>query len=221
MRFWSITTWLIAINVAVFVVDVLSGGILSQWGYYSVAAIRHFQIWRILTFQFLHANIEHIFFNMLALYFFGPLVETWLGRKRFLAFYLLCGISGAGAYVLLWRLGLLIGSAQTPLIGASAGIFGVLIACVYIAPNMSVQLLLPPVTLRMKTLAWIFIGIAVLTILGRGQNAGGEAAHLGGALTGWLLISHHNWLNVFDRQRRGQRFWKPGDSGDNFFRRKD
>jgi membrane associated rhomboid family serine protease len=221
MRFWSVTTWLIAINVAVFVVDMLSGGILTEWGYYSVAAMRHWQIWRILTFQFLHANIEHLFFNMLSLYFFGPLVESWLGRKRFLAFYLLCGISGAGSYVILWRMGLVIGWSQTPLIGASAGIFGVLIACVWLAPNMTVQMLFPPISLRMKTLAWIFIGIAVLTIVSRGPNAGGEAAHLGGAFVGWLLISNHHWLNIFDRQRRGKQFWRPGDPKDNFFRRED
>src|SRR6476646_10141782 len=84
IRFWSITQWLIAINVAVFVVDMLSRYQLTLWGYFSVdAAIRHVQIWRFLTFQFLHADIGHIFFNMLSLYFFGPLVESWLGRKRY------------------------------------------------------------------------------------------------------------------------------------------
>ena len=220
MRFWGVTTWLIAINVAVFVIDALSGYRVTWWGYFSVAtAIRHVQLWRFLTFQFLHADVGHIFFNMLSLYFFGGLVEGWLGRSRYLAFYLLCGISGALGYLVLWRIGLVISDADTPLIGASAGVFGVLIACVKIAPNMAVQLLFPPVTMRMKTLAWVFIGIAVLTIVSKGPNAGGEAAHLGGAFIGWLLISNHQWLNVFDRRRRGRRFWRPGDSGENFFRR--
>jgi membrane associated rhomboid family serine protease len=107
------------------------------------------------------------------------------------------------------------------MIGASAGVFGVLIAAVKIAPNMTVRMIFPPVSLRMTTLAWIFIGFAVLTIISKGQNAGGEAAHLGGAFVGWLLMSNHGWLNVFDRKRRGKRFWRPGDPAEKFFRRED
>jgi membrane associated rhomboid family serine protease len=219
MRLWSVTTWIIAINVAVFVLDSLSGYRLSMWGYFSVeTAIHHLQLWRFITCQFLHAGVLHIGFNMYTLYFFGPPVERWLGRSRYLAYYLICGISGALGYMILWRARLVIGDASTPLVGASAAIFGVLIACVKLAPNMSVQLIFPPIAMRMKTLAWVFIGIAVLTILSHGYNAGGEAAHLGGALVGWVLISNQQWLNIFNLPRRGRKFWKPGDGPGNFFR---
>jgi membrane associated rhomboid family serine protease len=220
VRLWNITTWLIAINVAVFVANILARGLLDEFGYFSVdTAFRHLQLWRLITFQFLHADVFHIFFNMLALYYFGPLVEQWLGRARYLAFYLLCGMAGAAMYVILWRVGLVISSGAVPLIGASAGVFGVLVACVKIAPNMLVRMIFPPVDLRMVTLAWIFIGIAVLTILQKGPNAGGEAGHLGGAFAGWILASNYHWLNVFDRQRRSRkRFWRPGDSAKDFFR---
>ena len=83
-RLWNMTTWLIAINVAVFVVDVLSGGRLTAWGNFSVeSAIRHLQLWRFhLLFSFLHADPGHIFFNMLSLYFFGPLVEALARKER-------------------------------------------------------------------------------------------------------------------------------------------
>jgi membrane associated rhomboid family serine protease len=220
MQLWSITTWLIAINVVVFLLDNLSGGVLTRWGYFSVyTAFTQMQLWRILTFQFLHADTGHIFFNMLSLYFFGPMVESWLGRKRFLAFYLICGVSGALAYLGLWRIGLVLGSSLSPLIGASAGIFGVLIASVVIAPNLVVRLIFPPISMRMKTLAWCFIGWAILMIATQGHNAGGEAAHLGGALVGWILSANPQWLNLFDRQRRGKHFWRTGDSPDQFFRR--
>ena len=219
MRFWSITYWLIAINVAIFVIDQMTGGLLSRWGYFSAyAAIGHWQVWRFLTFQFLHANVSHIFFNMLSLYFFGPLVENWLGRRKFLIYYLICGASGAASYLILWRIGIIIGSALSPLVGASAGIFGVLIACVKLAPNLTVQMIFPPVAMKMKTMAWIFIGIAIFTIVSQGRNAGGEAAHLGGALVGWILISNHKWLNLFEGKKRTSRFWKPGESGENFLR---
>src|SRR5580704_14379715 len=74
---WSVTTWLIVINVAVFFLDAMVGRIvdsphpLTDWGDFSIdRAIRHFQIWRFITFQFLHAGIGHIFFNMLGLYIF-------------------------------------------------------------------------------------------------------------------------------------------------------
>jgi membrane associated rhomboid family serine protease len=220
IKLWSVIHWLIAINIAVFVLDLLTGGMVEALGYFSVdTAFRHFQLWRLISFQFLHADFFHIFFNMLALYWFGPLVEQRFGRARFLAFYLICGMAGALMYVILWRIGLVITSADVRLIGASAGIFGVLIACVKIAPNLLIRLLFPPVDLRMVTLAWIFIGIAVLTILERGPNSGGEAAHLGGAFAGWLLASNYHWLNLFDRKRRSRKkFLRPGDSSSNFFR---
>ena len=76
-----------------------------------------------ITFQFLHANGEHILFNMIALFFFGPLIESFLGARRYLAFYLICGIAGAVSYLGLWSAHILIGNSYEPLIGASAGIF--------------------------------------------------------------------------------------------------
>src|SRR5690348_16828059 len=102
MRMWSVTTWLIAINVAVFVLDVVTGGLLREWGCFSAdTAIGGLQVWRFITFQFLHFGTWHIFGNMLALYFFGPMIERYLGSKRYLAFYLICGVAGAVMYLLL------------------------------------------------------------------------------------------------------------------------
>ena len=99
----SITTWLIVINVAVFMLDRLvtrtfegDDGYLyayhpiTWWGQFTApGAIGHLQLWRFITFQFLHANIEHILFNMIALFFFGPLIERYMGRVKYLIFYLL------------------------------------------------------------------------------------------------------------------------------------
>jgi len=211
MRMWSITVWLIVINVAVYIVNQISGDRLAVWGYFSAdTAIYHLQIWPFSTFQFLHANPSHIFFNMLALYFFGPLVEGYLGSRRYLAFYLLCGMAGAAMYLLLWKLGVLSDGAQTPLVGASAGIFGVLVAGAKIAPDAKVMLLIPPIPMRLKVLAWVMLGLAVLVVFSNGQNAGGEAAHLGGAAPGFALISRPEWLNVFARwpRRRPPRRWR-------------
>jgi membrane associated rhomboid family serine protease len=204
LRMLSITAWLILINVAVFFLDglLLRNGIayriegtriimgpLEAWGHFSAGtAIWNLQIWRFLSFQFLHANFQHLLFNMIGLYFFGQMMETFLGRQRFLTFYLLCGIAGAVAYLALWGMGILVSTAYVPLVGASAGIFGILAAAAQVAPKATVMLMFPPMPVDLRTWAYILLALAVATILFAGPNAGGEAAHLGGALLGILLI---------------------------------
>jgi membrane associated rhomboid family serine protease len=206
-RLRSVTLWLIVINVAVFLLDrlLLRMGIgyvmhlqglpdivfspLEYWGHFSHwKAIEDIQPWRFITFQFLHGNFDHLVFNMLALYFFGPLVEAFLRPRQFLVFYLLCGIGGAAMYELLLLGDMQIADPWVPLVGASAGIFGVLIASAMIAPHAMV-FLFGIVPMRLATLAYLFIGYAVLNVVFRASNAGGEAAHLGGAAVGWLLMS--------------------------------
>ena len=76
--------------------------------------------------------------------------------------------------------GLLFTDPKTPLIGASAGVLGVIMACAYIAPNMQVQLVFPPINVRIRILAYFYVGVAFASLFFGGQNAGGEAAHLGG-----------------------------------------
>jgi membrane associated rhomboid family serine protease len=211
---WSVNTWIIIINIAVFVLDgvflrvfeigvnYLGGGMgpLKYIGHFSTAtAIYELQVWRFITFQFLHAGIFHIFFNMLVLYFFGPMIESYLGSKRFLGFYLICGAAGAVAYLVLWVGGILLSNPAVPLIGASAGVFGVLIAGARIAPNTQVMLLIPPIPVSLRTLAWVLIGIAAFMVLTRGRNAGGEAAHLGGAAAGFMLIIRPHVLDWCNR----------------------
>jgi membrane associated rhomboid family serine protease len=213
---WSVNTWLIAVNVAVFLLNsVLVQTTLDadgdpvgrvqpiyDLGYFSVVtAVLHLQVWRFLTFQFLHANFNHILFNMIALYFFGPMIESYLGSRRYLAFYLLCGVAGPVAYMLLWALHLLHDGPFTPLVGASAGIFGVLIAAATVAPDSTV-LVWGIMPIRLRTFAWILLAIAAYTVFSSGTNAGGQAAHLGGAAAGYFLIRDPRVLLVFDRLGR-------------------
>lgn len=173
------------------------------------------EFWRFLTFQFQHGGFWHLLLNMIGLYFFGPLVEQFLGGKRYLAFYLLCGIFGAIMYLIL-NLGgyvaseivnisvpgLLVNRPETPLIGASAGVFGILMAGAYLAPQAKVLLwfFLP---MRLSTLAWLLVGISIVVVVTSGENAGGEAAHLGGALAGFYFIRRphhlHGFFNVLGR----------------------
>lgn len=218
MRMWSVTTWLIVINLAVYLINALTRdasngylGLLYLWGYFSAdTAIYRLELWRFITFQFLHAGLQHIAFNMISLYFFGPIIEGYLGGRRYLAFYLLCGAAGGALYLILWQIGILQGGPSTPLVGASAGIFGILVAAARVAPDTTVMLLFPPIPLRLRVLALILLGIAVWVVFSNGANAGGQAAHLGGAALGALLIWRPQWLNVFDRwpwRRRRRRFF--------------
>jgi membrane associated rhomboid family serine protease len=168
------------------------------------------EVWRLIGFQFLHGDLMHLLFNMIALYFFGPLIEQHLGSKRYLAFYLLCGICGAMLYTVLNLLGivaqimglpstipgLLFNLPTTPLIGASAGVFGVLMAGAYIAPRATVLLffILP---MQLRTLAYALVVIAFVSLFLGTRNAGGEAGHLGGAMAGWYFIRNPRHLHGF------------------------
>lgn len=179
---------------------------IEAFGHFSTATgFFRFEIWRFVTFQFLHADFMHLFFNMLGLYFFGPIVERWLGsRKKFAAFYLSCGVMGGAAYLLLNLLGNVFGeipgflptNIYVPLVGASAGVFGVLMASAKLAgeARMLVMFVIP---LKVSTGAYLMTGLAALNLLLGGSNAGGDAAHLGGAIAGFVLIRRSHWLNDF------------------------
>ena len=203
---WSVTTWLIVICVAIYMLDPFFNHMLREWLHMSTNhAIWGVQYWRFIGFQFLHANMQHLIFNMIGLYFFGPLVEQFLGGKRYLAFYLLCGIFGSILYLIL-NLGgyvfgnsipgLLFNDTRTPLVGASAGVFGILIAGAYLAPRVKVLVffILP---MKLSTMAYLLVGIALFTVVFGRNNAGGEAAHLGGAAAGWYFIRNPHHLNGF------------------------
>ena len=230
----SMTMILIIINVGVFFIDymLVSAGVpiniaappmqtsqpvswtstparpLFALGHFSTTtAFTELQFWRFVTFQFLHGDITHLLFNMIGLYFFGPAVEQYLrSRKRFLAFYLTCGIFGAFLYLVLNLIGnltsanipgLLPTAPVTPLIGASAGVFGILMASAFIAGNqvMYVFMVLP---MKIKTGAYLFVAISALNLFViQGSNQGGAAAHLGGAAAGFFFIRRHEMLHDF------------------------
>lgn len=203
-----VVKWLLISNIAIFFVDMFIGKWLTAYGHFSVALVfEHGQAWRFLSFQFLHAHLGHLFFNMWALYMFGAWVEKWWGSRKFAFFYLACGCSGAFLYALLYHAGLFgkepidvgmgmsLSAAYIPLVGASAGIYACLVAVAVIAPDLRVMLLFPPIPLKMKTLALVALGIAVLITLTNSNNAGGEAGHLGGAILGYLLMKNPQWLS--------------------------
>jgi membrane associated rhomboid family serine protease len=207
----SVVTWLLAINGIVFVLDMIfthsaraSWLSLTRWGNFNIEqAVYGLQLWRWITYQFLHVGLLHIFFNLLVLYFFGPLMESWWGPRRFLAFYLLCGSTGALVFTgLRFIPGLLEISDYTMLMGASGSIYGILIGAAVLYPHHQVMLLIPPIPLKLRTLAIAVLVLSLLGLLAGSQNAAGDAAHLGGALMGFLLV---RWPGVLNWSGAGQR----------------
>ncbi|MEO0512343.1 MAG: rhomboid family intramembrane serine protease [Planctomycetota bacterium] len=198
-------------------------GVLGGYGHFStMQGFRLLGVWRLITFQFLHGGFFHLLFNMFGLWIFGGITEQYLGKRRFLAYYLICGIAGALLYLILNGAGALNiplpgaldVSVNTPLVGASAGVFGVIMACAKISPNATVQLLLLPIPIRMKWFAYGYVVMAALNlIVFKGNNAGGDAAHVGGAVAGYYFIRNAHLLNdffdVFGRRSSSSKPAKP------------
>ncbi len=211
----TLTYTIIKINVVVFLLDQfipVASALIRQLGMFNVESLMSGQVWRILTFQFIHGSSQnfsgallHLAFNMIGLYYFGPMIERYWGRLRFLAFYLICGVAGVAGYIVLGKIFGFYSFTGT-LVGASAGLFGVFIAMVMINPHQMVSLIfLPTKAFPIKYVAWAAMGYSIVNIiayrlgfsgfLGIGGNTGGEAAHLGGALMGYLFMRYPNWLN--------------------------
>ncbi len=145
------------------------------------------QPWRLVTYQFLHANFTHIFFNMYGLWIFGRMVEEVLGRTRFLLMYLFSGVIG-GLFFLIANAGAPALAPAPACVGASGAVFGVMVAAAMVNPNARFLLLIPPVPVKLWVLVVVYCGIEIVQAL---MNSGGNiahTAHLGGALGGFLFM---------------------------------
>lgn len=173
---------LLIINVLVFGADyvlqrqgIYLGNILALFSLQS----GNFQVWQPLSYMFMHANLSHIFFNMFNLWMFGAAMENFWGTKRFLTYYLACGIGAGLLYMLLPGVHITV--------GASAAVYGLLLAFGMTFPNEYIYLyFLMPIKTK-----WFVTGMIVIELLqGIFYSYDGVAhfAHLGGMLIGFLLI---------------------------------
>jgi len=191
---------LIVVNVAVFLVQAFTGPIagaspLVQWGRLSFyGGVAFTQPWRWITYQYLHGGGSHLFWNMLGVYFFVPVLERMCGWKKTLLFYTAGGIAAGVTFGLM--------SLVYPsggLIGASGSLLSVLGAVAVIAPDMQV-LAMMVIPLTMRALAIIYAVLYTLTILGDRNMS--DAAHLGGMAFGAAYVfAERRFGGLIDRQR--------------------
>lgn len=152
-----------------------------------------FQVWQLVTYGFLHGDLMHIGFNMFMLWMFGRNLEVVMGSRRFLTYYMTC-VVGAGLVQML--VAALQGGTYATL-GASGGVFGLLLAFGMFFPNQMIMLLIPPIPMKAKYMVILF-GLLELYFGLSGRSPGiANFAHLGGMLFGFLLIQY--WKNSVRR----------------------
>jgi membrane associated rhomboid family serine protease len=143
-----------------------------------------FQPWQLVTYAFLHGGFSHIFFNMFALFMFGPPLEYYWGGRRFAVFYFVCVLTAAATQQAV----AFFTQSQDPTLGASGGIFGLLLAFAWYFPRQRIMLLFPPIPLP----AWAFVTLYALLEMFLGvtgtQADVAHFAHLGGMLGGAAMI---------------------------------
>jgi membrane associated rhomboid family serine protease len=208
---------LIIINVVIFLIQFLGGQVLisnvpashllDRWfALNPLTEDGNFQVWQLITYQFMHGGFSHILFNMLALWMFGMEVENMWGSKKFLTFYLVCGIV-AGIFQLV--LPALFNEPQGYTIGASGAIMGVMVAFGMLFPDRYIYIyfLLP---LKAKYFVIFYILLEIYLVPTGGNVA--HLAHLGGAFAGFIFV-------LFNRKRSyaNNSFYNSGTSGSGKF----
>ena len=181
-----LTQALIIANVAVFLLEQLLGNAITGWFALWPIGSGLFMPWQLGSYAFLHAGLTHLAFNMFGLWMFGGELERLWGPRRLALFYGVSVLTAAAVQLLVTAV---LGSA-VPTIGASGGLFGLLIGFAMVFPRRTITPLLPPIPMP----AWLFVtlyGLLELT-LGVTGSASGVAhfAHLGGLLGGWLVMRY-------------------------------
>ena len=188
LRLTPVVRNLIFINVIVFIIQQLLTPIGELLPLYSpFHRPEFFRPYQLFTYMFAHADFWHIFFNMLMLAFFGPILEEFWGQKRFLLFYIIAGI-GAGIFNILMDLFFGLG-AFSVMLGASGAVYGVLTAFGIIFPNMELRLLFLPVSFKAKYMVMVLGGIAIYSgFKSDPSDNTAHLAHLGGIIVAIILI---------------------------------
>jgi membrane associated rhomboid family serine protease len=194
-----VTGALLGANVLVFLLQ-LAGGLplieyFALWPLATSGARGGppFELWQLLSYAFLHGSLLHLGFNMLALYTFGRDLERLFGSRWYLQYYLVSVIAAALSHLVVtaWM-----GAAPYPTVGASGGVYGLLLAYGVYFPKRTVILLFPPIPLPARVFVVLFAALELYFGVTGTLSGVAHFAHLGGMLGGWLMIRSR-------RRRRG------------------
>ena len=200
------TQAIIGVNVVVFLLQSSLGDAalvwFALWPLSGASAVFGpdvgFAPWQLVTYSFLHGGLSHIFFNMFAVYMFGSTLEQFFGTRFYVTLYFVSVITAGVTQLVVNEL---LGSPY-PTLGASGGVFGLLLAFGMYFPHQRIMLIIPPIPMP----AWVAVtayGVLELFLGVTGTQAGvAHFAHLGGMLGAFLLIQHRRGKPPFPRRRR-------------------
>jgi len=182
--------FLIAANAVIFLLQLSVPGIEAPFALWPLGAAHasgghvSFQIWQLVTYAFLHGSLLHIGLNMFALYMFGASMERVFGPRRYLTYYFVCVLSAAIAQLLTSAMT----GALYPTVGASGGVFGLLLAYAIYFPNNRIMLIFPPIPMPARIFVIVYAGIELLQGVTGTQEGVAHFAHLGGLVGGYLML---------------------------------
>ena len=198
----TVTTALIAANVAAFFLEQVAPGTIDAFALWPLGAggsgAPGFAPWQLVTYAFLHGSTLHLAFNMFALYMFGGAVERVFGTRRYLTFYFVSVVSAALTQLLFAAMS----GGYYPTVGASGGVFGLLLAYAVYFPNNRVMLIFPPIPMPARTFVLIYAAIELFLGISGTQEGVAHFAHLGGMIGGYALL----------------RYWRGPGGGSRLFR---
>jgi membrane associated rhomboid family serine protease len=199
-----VTLTLLAVNLTVFLLGpALGPGLVYWFALWPPAASGpvagpEFHLWQLVTYSFLHGGTVHILFNMLGLYMFGSDIERLFGSRTFAIYYFACVVSAALLHVAVtgWA-----GAPGHPTVGASGGIYGLLLAYGMYFPRRTVMLIFPPIPMPARVFVVVFAALELFFGVTGTQMGVAHFAHLGGMAGGWLMIQHGRGGFPFGRRR--------------------
>jgi membrane associated rhomboid family serine protease len=186
-----VTSALIAANVAIFLLQAVFPGLIEPfalwpWGASQVDPGAGFAPWQLVTYAFLHGSLLHLAFNMFALYMFGGAIERVFGARRYLTYYFMSVVAAAITQLLVAAMS----GGVYPTVGASGGIFGLLLAYAIYFPRSRVMLLFPPIPMPARVFVVIYAVLELYLGVTGSQEGVAHFAHLGGMLGGYLMLRY-------------------------------
>lgn len=196
-----VTAALIVANVALFLLQSIAPGVIVPFALWPLATAdagtgAAFLPWQLVTYAFLHGSLLHLAFNMFALYMFGGAIEQVFGARRYLVYYFVSVVSAALTQLVFAMLS----GAVYPTIGASGGVFGLLLAYALYFPHNRIMLLFPPIPLPARVFVVLYAVLELIFGVTGAQPGVANFAHLGGMIGGYALLRY--WRSGLRRPLR-------------------